>query len=639
MLPATVKQIVSKGLDYIAGQQLASGGFASFSSPSLKTFQPDITYETTFIPAIILGALASNDSSAAKLIRQKLAHFVRAQASKQGSFNYWSRDSAEYHQRPYPDDLDDTFCALSSLYAHDSTLVTEAMLAKAVKLLLATESQIGGPYRTWLVSKEAGQDWQDVDVAVNANIGYFLSQVSNPLPNLTAFIDQALLSSQPKSPYYPSEIVPLYYIARAYSGSQRHLLIRRLAQSAKNCQNALDLSLILSSQLRLGQPIQESHLAQLLSWQSSDGSWPAAAFCVDPGRANKIHYNGAASLTTALVIECLSLYQNAPTNPANRHHTKNNPQSILDYAYKKLRNLEPEVRLHTITKLTELATSSNGPEITGLAQRFNHSLTIPLKNRQALLKQLSTSNLYGWLAYTIYDDFLDDEGKPALLPVANICQRQSLQLFQYANALLPDMQKVISDTFDAIDNANAWELSHCRFLVANNTIDIQALPDYSTLTKLAERSLGHCLAPLSILAAGGFGPSSHAYKNTQKALTHYLIVRQLNDDVHDWQKDLEQGHISYVVARLLKDTGQQPGKHSFDSLIPELRQQFWHQTLPDLCSEMQQHAERCREALTKANCFKPNNIILDLLAKLEAAIAEAQTSQLQALAFLKHYEK
>jgi hypothetical protein len=37
-----------------------------------------------------------------------------------------------------------------------------------------------------------------------------------------------------------------------------------------------------------------------------------------------------------------------------------------------------------------------------------------------ILPQLSLANMFGWIAYTIYDDFLDEEGSPKNLSIANI---------------------------------------------------------------------------------------------------------------------------------------------------------------------------------------------------------------------------
>jgi hypothetical protein len=71
------------------------------------------------------------------------------------------------------------------------------------------------------------------------------------------------------------------------------------------------------------------------------------------------------------------------------------------------------------------------------------------------ISNLGAANMFGWMAYTIYDDFLDGEGSVALLPVANICLRESDEIFRL---ILPkesgfaEFSKNIFDTIDRICN-------------------------------------------------------------------------------------------------------------------------------------------------------------------------------------------
>src|SRR5882762_7259741 len=106
--------------------------------------------------------------------------------------------------------------------------------------------------------------------------------------------------------------------------------------------------------------------------------------------------------------------------------------------------------------------------------------------------------------------------------------RRSLALFFAALPKDHDFQAFVEQTFDTIDSANAWELAHCRFPASEQTITITQLPDYGNLAKLAERSLGHTLSPLAILAASNVPIAAKDFTQTQKALRHYLIARQLN---------------------------------------------------------------------------------------------------------------
>jgi hypothetical protein len=641
-----LKQAIDAGLDYLATHQLKDGGFSSFSSPSIQPFQPVKTYRTNFVPSLILAAISASNGPAAQAIRELLAGYLIKQAGGGWSFNYWARASREYKNQPYPDDLDDTFCALSALCLHNPKLIDEAVLTQAIKVLLAAETRVGGPYRTWLAPGGSAKVWRDVDVAVNSNIAYFLSLVSSPLPNLVNFIDRAIVNKELVSPYYPSAYPLIYYMARGYSGRHQQRLINGARDLALPAAVALDLALVTSSLLRLGVTDQAPAIQNLLERQAPDGSWPAGAFCLDPAIEGQAYYSGAAALTTALVIEALELYRQIPDHhhqPVTRKISAAIEEAragVLALAEAGCQNLEPTLRATTMDALRDLAASGNGAEITRLPAGFNRSLLKPLKTPpENFFDELGLANLYGWLAYTVYDDFYDGTGQINLLPTANVALRNSWRGFLGAMPGQPLFQTLLDETFDAIDGANAWELENCRFAVSGPNIKVQTLPDYGNLAKLAERSLGHSLAPLAILLTGGRRPDSPAFKHSRQALLHYLIVRQLNDDVHDWQSDLEQGHISYVVAWLLTDLGVRSGNRRISTLTARARRQFWHHALPDLCREMQNHVELSRRELAASGLFTENNVVSELLSRLEISIADAAKSQHEAVSFLKHYNK
>jgi hypothetical protein len=208
-----IQNSLNRGLAYLVAVQRPDGGFDSFSSPSASRFEQAFTYQTTFVPSLILAALNGLQTP----VRQRLADYLRDQRSPLGSYNYWAKDSPQRRLQPYPDDLDDTCCALIGLVLN-GTALEPADLAAFVKLLVNAEVRPGGPYRTWLVPTDSAAVWRDIDLAVNANVAYLLSLVSQPLPNLTAFIEAAVRKEQLRSPYYASAYPLIYYLSRAYQG-------------------------------------------------------------------------------------------------------------------------------------------------------------------------------------------------------------------------------------------------------------------------------------------------------------------------------------------------------------------------------------------------------------------------------------
>ncbi|HVX47875.1 MAG TPA: hypothetical protein VHA05_00765, partial [Candidatus Saccharimonadales bacterium] len=306
-----VDAAIASGLSFLAKQQEKDGSFVSFSSPAFSPFRRTRSWRTVFVPALMLTSLAGLEQPKARRIRSGLVSFLLSQKNDGWSFNYWTKSAPEYTKQPYPDDLDDTFCALTALYLHDASLIDAVAMAKIVKLLLATETAVGGPYRTWLVPEDSQPVWLDVDSAVNSNIAFFLSLTGGSLPRLDDLMERSISAGSFSSPYYPNEHVFLYYFARAYDGGHKDKLLRKVRRAQKLAKTDLDKALCLCARLKLGDSRGLGNVInELLLSQRRDGSWPAATFYADPVVDGKRYYNGAPALTTAFVLEALQAYVN-----------------------------------------------------------------------------------------------------------------------------------------------------------------------------------------------------------------------------------------------------------------------------------------------------------------------------------------
>src|SRR3990167_6664752 len=100
------------GLAYVRRRQRPDGGFTAY-----EIMRPTKRYRTTFVPSLI--GLALQEVEASDSIRERLAAFLLTQKSPDWAWNYWDRDSIHAHKIPYPDDLDDTFLALTYLWYQD----------------------------------------------------------------------------------------------------------------------------------------------------------------------------------------------------------------------------------------------------------------------------------------------------------------------------------------------------------------------------------------------------------------------------------------------------------------------------------------------------------------------------------------
>jgi hypothetical protein len=640
--------VVTAGLRYLAAVQQPDGSFVSSSSPALRPFKATKTYHTTFVPAVMLGAVSATNRPQAKRIKKRLATWLVGQKSSDWSFNYWAAQAPERADLPYPDDLDDTFCALIGLQLYDPSLIGASGLAKAVRLLVAAESQVGGPYRTWLVASGAPGVWQDIDLAVNANIAYFLQLVAEPLPNLTTLMQKAITAGRLASPYYPSWQPIAYYLSRAYQGQYSKELVRFILKKRRSGYwgNPLNSALAVTALLRLGHTAGlEPAITYLCSQQQADGSWPADAFCLDPAQKSKQFFHGGAALTTALAIESLELFSkrqplSVPHRPKPKILDKDEKAlyaQVLKTARRQLGALDHTLRKTALARLEALSASSDSREIVLLPLWFARSLRQPLKLPPAMLVQLGMANLYGWLAYDIYDDFLDEEGDPSLLSVANVAMRYSLAAFQSALPTHPAFQAKVLDTFDRIDSANAWEVAHCRLKLEHKRLRLQPLPTYGRVERLAERSIGHALTPVGVLAAAGLDLESDGVRAIETAITHYLTARQLNDDAHDWQEDISRGHSTYVVTKLLTALDSKDQSPSLGRLTPRLERQFWVHSLLRLCQTISRQTRLSRQAAAKSQLLQETNVLTLVTEGIDSVVARTLAEHANATNFLKAY--
>lgn len=636
-----MNDVLRNALGYLAKAQHASGGFVSYSSSQKSHFKAVHNYRTTFVPALMLSALCAVNTDGANAVKERLAAYLFEQKSPQWSFNYWQRTSREAKKLPYPDDLDDTFCALSALWRYDNKLIDESALAHIVKLLIATETAAGGPYKTWLTPADAPAAWHDIDLAVNANVAYFLRIALEPLPNLSSFLEDAITSSAFNSPYYPHEYPVIYYISRAYDGPKKGQLsehILTMQHSDGSWGSPLKTALASSALHNLGATVPESAKQALLAAQQPDGSWPAEAFCIDPARDGVTFYHGSPALSTALVLEALFSKPDEPVSLATpRSTTTPLLKKMESRAKAMLTRLPAEPRTKAAQLIERTVRGRNGKEIILLPQHVYQSLQSKPPISEEVFTNLAEANLCGWVAYTIYDDFIDDEGDVQLLTTATIMMRRSMQAFLQAAPNEPAWKNFVEHTFDTMDAANSWELANCRFVSTTEEITIGTLPSYGRLNRLAERSAGHTLAPMGVLAAAGVLPDDPNAQYLYKALHHYLIARQLNDDAHDWQDDLRAGRVTYVVTELLRSREIHAGHYQLNSLIAESEPQFWHTTLPAVCRKILYHTQKSQTLLTQSQLLLPNNVIEGLVNGLQTIAREAQRSVDQTERFLQAY--
>ncbi len=646
-IPGKIRKILSQGVHFLAREQQSDGSFLGLDSGRQDDFKKARIHRTPFFTSNILHCLNSLPRSAkADKVRQKAVRFLLSQKSQQWSFNYWQRKSQEAGLTPYPDDLDDTFCALTALAGYNSNTINGEVLAHIVKLLANTEIEPGGPYNTWLVDRRAPKVWQDVDLAVNANVAYFLSMQKVRLPKILTFFDQAIKAKKFASLYY-SAIPIAYFISRSYQGSYKEKLAEYLVSKRQpdfSWGNPLDTALSVSALINLDcQNPQELEKSIDYLLQNFDGKgWPANAFYLAPEENGKKRFAGTGSVTTAFCLEALVKYLPLLDKPAkqpgnnSRAQDEKIYQSIVNQANTRLSSLPPEVKDYALMALDKTTEKDIDRQIGLLPFWFRESLGDRGKritDRRVI--DLGTANLFGWIAYTIYDDFFDGEGNIDFLPVANIGLREVTAcytgLFGRNNNY-----SLVNGILNNIDAANAWESKNCSVQIMDGKLSVpKNLPDFKNLQQLADKSLGHALGPLTILMLIGYPAGSIEAKNLKSFFTHYLIARQLNDDAHDWLEDLRAGRINYVGAEVLGIFYKKAVDLKRDE--QKLQKLFWNKIIPNIAKKILQHVKSARQSLSRISIIEKPDVLLGLLVKPEAAARQALDESRKMQDFLKNY--
>jgi len=330
--------------------------------------------------------------------------------------------------------------------------------------------------------------------------------------------------------------------------------------------------------------------------------------------------------------EILKRYRLAKTNPPETKKFSER-HSAYQRAEKTLEALAEPTRTQALQFLARVETADVTGEIATFADFANEALSANVTTIK--LNKLGEANIHSWIAYTIYDHILDKEADPMLLPVANVCMRLAINLYRQSLPVRHPLQILITDYFNRVDTTSVWELTACRLSIRDGSIIIPRLPDYKQYETLAWRSCIHILGPI-IVASTTLPAAKMDY--FMKGLRHYLIARQLADDIHDWREDLAAGRISAAVALLLTRQNIGPDSiHSLEQLTVNIQKDFLQDGAEEICQLILHHTRQAHSLLIASGC-KTDSSILALITRLEAMATSSMHQQTRFLEFKNAYQ-
>jgi hypothetical protein len=648
-----ISEAIKSGIEYLSRTQKEDGSFSNFISTS-KRFENPKENQSIFPACLILASLDSlPQSKVLGKVKSKSAKFLLSQKSDFWSWNYWKRNSPESKDAPYPDDLDDTCCAMTGLIKHNPKAIPVKGIASVVNLLAFCESKEGGPYYSWLTPPDADKGWKDIDLAVNSNIAFFLSLQEVTLRSLVALTEKAIDSRGYASPYYHSPYSVIYFISRWYKGKKKDKIIAYLLKKKLNNSswgNPLETALAVSVLINLGYEREnlEKSIGYILKNQTT-GEWRAYPLIVESVKKKQKHYSGSAELTTAFCIEALGKFSAKNELVKNTRKAKTDGdqkrmhKKILAITDQRFSNLNSELTEKFLAIRKRILKGSKTSQVTLLPYYVQKSLGNNKSADENVLAELGTASLYGWMAYTIYDDFFDGEGDPEVLSLANICLRELTSIYCDNFAKDEKFLQFFRNTMDRIDSANAWEISNCRAQLAGSDLAIpDRLPEFGKLERLADRSIGHALGPVAVLYLQIGNIESSEIKNLMAFFENYIIARQLNDDAHDWEEDLKKGQLSPTVVVVLKKYSRRRGNKSTKELnlkkeIKELQRIFWYEVIQEMCDKTLFHIKKARKHLRDITVMENKTAFEGMLASVENSAKEALAEQKEMLEFLEEY--
>lgn len=640
-----IKKSIEEGIMFLNKKQKKNGGFQSVSSRNKNfssVFRVDSIFQTCLI-LLCISCLRNNQKS--KEMLNKGLNYLISQKGDHWSFNYWERGGKEFKAIPYPDDMDDTSCALSFFMLAKPPLVTGEVLAKFVSMLTAVESEEGGPYGTWLVNKEAKEHWKDMDLAVNANIGYFLSLHGIFLPKINKLIKNSINENNYKSPYYANEFIVIYFISRWYKQKDKEKIIKfLLSKKNKNGSwgSALNTALAVTSLCNFSYKGDLSSSIKYLISQQQQGCWQAHPLVVEIARRNGQVYSGSQHLTTAFCVEALQKYHTNVNTLRNKQKKEDGLSKIHKAIVANVSKIfikNKSISKKAFLLMDRIFKNDSSRQITLLPYLFFKSL----KNKnmeESFAIKLCEANLLGWIAYTIYDDFFDDEGKKEFLSLANICLRQASVILS-SDSFSKDFSDIFKNTMDKIDFANETEVTKYRIENKAGILNIKNLPEYENLFLLAERSFGHVLGPIALFGESGFKGNSSEMENLKDFFTSYIIARQLNDDAHDWKQDLEKGHISYINTLLINKFKLKTKKKQINLKedINILENIFWNEIVVLNCKIIMQQTKKAKKSARKLKHLVEDRFFEELIISIEKSTKSTLLQHKEMKQFLRVYEK
>lgn len=263
---------------------------------------------------------------------------------------------------------------------------------------------------------------------------------------------------------------------------------------------------------------------------------------------------------------------------------------ILKKFKKTLGSAYNENIFETILEQNVLSNSLKG--ITLLPYRWNVSSGDSLSNKIEIEFGLIT--LFGWVGYTILDHAIDGQHNAVKsIPLAEKCIRE----LHWRLASTCDKQNernFIIELFSKIEKSHAIE---CK----------------GRVPKPWHKSAGHMICPLLLVLKQGNTLKSIRFKSSKKYFIEFLTIKQLSDDLRDWEEDWKAGRKTVVTEHLRKLITTDSTTVNFK----KIRRLYTLNTLKHFCLVLIRHGNIALKALKKAGRHRDTDYFEQTVIRLQ----------------------
>jgi len=511
---------------------------------------------------------------------------------KDYSFNYFTKKFNQTNTEfLLPDDLDDTSLLLSSL-TRNNVPIDPKFFIKIINL----ETSEGGPYISWYISKKPKYaKWMDIDPVINAHLLYLCSLNNIKLKSTEEYIIKCFKENKLNSPYYSGELFFMFYLAKYLASSNnaeiRKLLVKKVKKLIFKKLNKIDKILYGLTINYLGEKLSSDKFKEITSFQERDGSVSEFAICTDYPYDGAQTYTSNKAVITALWLELIIKQKDiSKVKPHTLSKGKvNSIYKIISKRTKKLINTELDKTIFKSFILDKYPLDAEY-KVINLPISIALDLKPLLKEEDInLLSVFCTAGYFGWIAYTILDDYLDNKTWSPVGPIINLLNR--LQ-YKYLDNLFNN-RKISKEILNGFLVTDEYYYNEA----------IQTLRNIKSYTYIEKRMQ----AFLTIMKFLPLLLEKREHKRIgnllYKLLRNIQIIDQLNDDAHDWEEDIGKNIITYVTSKLINQDKKKKEIKDYTLL-------FWNIVMPQVIESCKKVYLESKKLLKTTN-FKNIALILD----------------------------